>query len=396
MYVDVVRGKLVARKELRPIPCGIMYLARSHRSQSAGRESAVLPLIVPALTPGTRAQGTVGEEELHWVFAEVERARQVGLGKKVGGEYLRETYLAAWLEVLTLGEDALVVVDVVLPAVLGLVLVRKAGLRLLLRYRGGCCRCARGSVRCITYRLFTHILSTFWRYLRGIVGRLSLSESSGQQQMVKSSTNMVGEQPHGPCERAADWMGVSWAVGFGALRCCGPGATVAVAGASSTTTSRERSLSRLNQHAPLSTPTRTSRRKCSPPASSPPTSSHEGVQNGGQTDEAHADPPGEFGTDRVHTQKEDQSGMFRLMPSPSQPAPAPMGSPKSSSHPPAPAQASSRPRKQNTLKRIPPELIPLGVVLAAAVFAAGYSIVRKLFTDSTLRLYRQGPDANKH
>ncbi|RMZ28151.1 hypothetical protein D0859_07769 [Hortaea werneckii] len=48
------------------------------------------------------------------------------------------------------------------------------------------------------------------------------------------------------------------------------------------------------------------------------------------------------------------------------------------------------------LKRIPPELIPLGVVLAAAVFAAGYSIVRKLFTDSTLRLYRQGPDANKH
>ncbi|KAI7001305.1 hypothetical protein KC355_g10079, partial [Hortaea werneckii] len=28
------------------------------------------------------------------------------------------------------------------------------------------------------------------------------------------------------------------------------------------------------------------------------------------------------------------------------------------------------------LKRIPPELIPLGVVLAAAVFAAGYSMVR--------------------
>merc|ERR1711879_242035 len=48
------------------------------------------------------------------------------------------------------------------------------------------------------------------------------------------------------------------------------------------------------------------------------------------------------------------------------------------------------------LKRIPPELIPLGVVLAAAVFAAGYSMVRKLYTDSTLRLYRQGPDANKH
>ena len=50
----------------------------------------------------------------------------------------------------------------------------------------------------------------------------SLSESSGQQQMVKSSTNMVGEQPHGPCGGAADWMVMSWAVclavGFGALR----------------------------------------------------------------------------------------------------------------------------------------------------------------------------------
>ncbi|PSK36055.1 hypothetical protein B9Z65_5870 [Elsinoe australis] len=43
-----------------------------------------------------------------------------------------------------------------------------------------------------------------------------------------------------------------------------------------------------------------------------------------------------------------------------------------------------------TLKKIPPELIPLGVVLAVAIFAAGYSMIRKFYTDGTLRLTRQG------
>lgn len=40
------------------------------------------------------------------------------------------------------------------------------------------------------------------------------------------------------------------------------------------------------------------------------------------------------------------------------------------------------------LKRIPPELIPLGVVVAVAVTAAGYSLVRKLWVDRTMRLAR--------
>jgi predicted small secreted protein len=46
------------------------------------------------------------------------------------------------------------------------------------------------------------------------------------------------------------------------------------------------------------------------------------------------------------------------------------------------------------LKKIPPELIPLGVVLAAAIFAAVYSMARKISTDKTLRLTRQGKQAD--
>ncbi|ROT43388.1 hypothetical protein SODALDRAFT_327588 [Sodiomyces alkalinus F11] len=42
------------------------------------------------------------------------------------------------------------------------------------------------------------------------------------------------------------------------------------------------------------------------------------------------------------------------------------------------------------LKNIPPELIPLGLVVAFAVAAGTYSCVRHLTTDSTIRLKRQG------
>ncbi|KAF3177282.1 hypothetical protein TWF225_003066 [Orbilia oligospora] len=45
------------------------------------------------------------------------------------------------------------------------------------------------------------------------------------------------------------------------------------------------------------------------------------------------------------------------------------------------------------IKDVPVELIPLAVVIGAAIAAAGYSMVNKLMTDKTLRLSRQ---AAKH
>ncbi|ETN43197.1 uncharacterized protein HMPREF1541_02356 [Cyphellophora europaea CBS 101466] len=46
-------------------------------------------------------------------------------------------------------------------------------------------------------------------------------------------------------------------------------------------------------------------------------------------------------------------------------------------------------QRLRNLKRIPPELLPLGVVIAFAVFAAAFALARKLFTDKTLRLTPQ-------
>ncbi|KKZ64841.1 hypothetical protein EMCG_09218 [[Emmonsia] crescens] len=49
-------------------------------------------------------------------------------------------------------------------------------------------------------------------------------------------------------------------------------------------------------------------------------------------------------------------------------------------------------QRLRTLKKIPPELLPLGVVLAVALGAAAYSIVNKFRTDKTLRLSRPKPE----
>ncbi|EPS44974.1 hypothetical protein H072_937 [Dactylellina haptotyla CBS 200.50] len=45
------------------------------------------------------------------------------------------------------------------------------------------------------------------------------------------------------------------------------------------------------------------------------------------------------------------------------------------------------------IKEVPVELVPLAVVLGAALVAAGYAMVHKLTSDKTLRLSRQ---ASKH
>ncbi|KAB8069815.1 hypothetical protein BDV29DRAFT_161045 [Aspergillus leporis] len=53
-------------------------------------------------------------------------------------------------------------------------------------------------------------------------------------------------------------------------------------------------------------------------------------------------------------------------------------------------------QRLRTLKRVPPELIPLGIVLGVAVGAAIYSSSKKLMTDKTLRLYRNSPEEREH
>ncbi|QKX61507.1 uncharacterized protein TRUGW13939_08658 [Talaromyces rugulosus] len=48
------------------------------------------------------------------------------------------------------------------------------------------------------------------------------------------------------------------------------------------------------------------------------------------------------------------------------------------------------------LKKVPPELIPIGVVLGVAIGAAIYSCTHKLFADKTLRLSRNKPEDRAH
>lgn len=58
--------------------------------------------------------------------------------------------------------------------------------------------------------------------------------------------------------------------------------------------------------------------------------------------------------------------------------------------------AHSVSQRLRKLRKIPAELIPLGVVVGFAVIAASYSLTRKFWVDKNLRLARQNRLADKH
>ncbi|KAI1833941.1 hypothetical protein DTO006G1_295 [Penicillium roqueforti] len=61
-----------------------------------------------------------------------------------------------------------------------------------------------------------------------------------------------------------------------------------------------------------------------------------------------------------------------------------------------PQSAHTISQRLRQLKRVPPELLPIGFVLAVALGAAVYSCTKKLLTDKTLRLHRNSPESRDY
>lgn len=112
-------GKLPA--SLRTLVSIVHFWGGKHKSFRTS-------LLIPPLIPPARAQGPIGEPELEAsrclasAFQTISHQMHSSSYAGRGG-----ANLAAGSKVLALGENALVVVNVVLPAVLGLVGVREAG-----------------------------------------------------------------------------------------------------------------------------------------------------------------------------------------------------------------------------------------------------------------------------
>lgn len=115
---------LLSAHPTRPIPSRI-YSRRTGNWPASLCSSQRLYYVIVSHWPLQR--GHESDLPSRWGTGTGKRARTVTVSKWTGLSHVRETNLAARGKVLALGQNTLLVVDVVLPAVLGLVRVGEAG-----------------------------------------------------------------------------------------------------------------------------------------------------------------------------------------------------------------------------------------------------------------------------